>query len=1294
MVPFGPSYKLSDLPLLPYERQLIAFLGITEAEYRQYRKGLINSGKPRPAEYELIPDVQAAPAAPFLIQIAIGLVLTGIGILLAPKPKEPTQEEDKRQSVRLSDQTGRSRFNSVAGFDGAQQIASLGAAIPIQFGKYEQHTQNGQTYFTGGFMASPQLVWSRMFSYGTHQGFKGLFNLGECLNDPAVYIEGQNDPTKPDDAGIQVGTQPLDALPDQQQAVYWNTNLTNARPQAVDLVYGTRGYPAAGDPQTNNDIFTCPTSVADNQPAFCMSYAPSGDTQFGFYSPIANGNGYMLNFKIIPIPSRPGDDDPGERLNMERRKISGREDQSTQDGTGRGYGPQMGIKSLNGWEPQATESYVNVNVGDEIVFWIRRDCLTINNIDLAEGQETVTANDVNNAINNRRAAADDALQIGETFMIGRTIWQVEGRNDAPDGSGLAVWQAEQVSDDGKTGLGDGQDVFVTLKMIETTTGPDSTSIGLPGFDTLTSFVTWDGGDPPPKWVGTSFWTLGRASLAVIRNVRPAEVTEFGIKSQVWGRVSGLCNFADIPSPETVDEFQDEGSSITNGNMTLYYQRTSAFTIWFRPVSDTGANQDWHPLGDQFCVTNNAPVDVYNFIRVTDMNGPRQLEFRFIPKNSADILKNSSPGAEYKRLDSKKGVYQEAQYDTYYGPVRIGFVGDTVRWDDENPTTTIQYNPEFRTSGEQGSGGGSTPTKVPNAVRIDNTIPESGNSYGEFAPDAYACELLNGKAPDDYQFQTFDVTRQIDRDGGGELTLKFTYTSVFSNNFEYSDLFAQEYRWQLDSLEVVGSEGDWDLGEVVSDVLSADNLYSDTINSFGEDEDDPWEYGYEFAVAGLQDPETLPPEPDRSRRFGGKTQVNEYTQYQEQENSCSNGAEHSIVYVNETVTPPSIPTYSFTSLGLAFRSSNSFNRLEQVRVWIGDGVRVRRWEDNTYGPSNLFSNLVYYLLTDPVAGLGSWSNQSSWTDTSTFTAAAKYLKANDIYFDGTIEDKTNLRSYLTEVAPLNLCNFVIANGQFSIIPALPFNPSSFEIDPDALPIKEIFSAGNIVDGSYSLDYLDASERQNFKAVMVYRTGQKNKVPQSDSVMITWSDATDDGDPQTTFDLTNFCSNGEQAKMIGRYLMSIRRRITHGIKFQTTPLGLDLAPGDYIKVITTDAPDSVFTIGAISPDTGELLSATEVADGSHEVTVYLPNAADIQEMTIDVVNNCVTDPSLFGALFTTLVPKETQNVYLIEQLDLDETGLVNVTASHFPTGDNTGSSIIALDTIDAPYNDGAPRFTYIN
>ena len=75
---FGPI--IYDVPLLPFEKQLIETVNITEEEYRYFVSEAIRKGKTRPAGYELIPDIRCDPTTTtgaILINLAISLVLTG-----------------------------------------------------------------------------------------------------------------------------------------------------------------------------------------------------------------------------------------------------------------------------------------------------------------------------------------------------------------------------------------------------------------------------------------------------------------------------------------------------------------------------------------------------------------------------------------------------------------------------------------------------------------------------------------------------------------------------------------------------------------------------------------------------------------------------------------------------------------------------------------------------------------------------------------------------------------------------------------------------------------------------------------------------------------------------------------------------------------------------------------------------------------------------------------------------------------------------------------------------------------
>ena len=169
-VVFGPT--VYDVPLLPYEKELIKTIGITEEEYRRFAAEVRRKGVVRPAEYEHIPDIQAGGyGEAILISIAISLVMTGVNYLLTPKPKMP--EASKRSQLDLGSVNAGNRFTQSRGFDTLNELADYGAPVPIIFGLYDEATN------IGGMLITPKLVWSRMFSHGTQQSAKLMFVVGE-----------------------------------------------------------------------------------------------------------------------------------------------------------------------------------------------------------------------------------------------------------------------------------------------------------------------------------------------------------------------------------------------------------------------------------------------------------------------------------------------------------------------------------------------------------------------------------------------------------------------------------------------------------------------------------------------------------------------------------------------------------------------------------------------------------------------------------------------------------------------------------------------------------------------------------------------------------------------------------------------------------------------------------------------------------------------------------------------------------------------------------------------------------
>ncbi len=216
----GSGVKLYELPLLPYERQLIETLGWNEEDYRRFAYLAAKRGAIRPAEYAHIPDIRCDPATTtaLIVSLVVGAVSTAASILLAPKPKAlgagPDNTVRRRQ---LGSRTGQDRFSPTVGFDTQADVADYASPIAIVFGKY--------TGETGGVVASPQLVWSRAFSLGSQQAVKQLFVVGE---------QGLGDGiNRPELNGIFLGNTPLDASYDHLFAFYWKRN-TNSLPEFGD----------------------------------------------------------------------------------------------------------------------------------------------------------------------------------------------------------------------------------------------------------------------------------------------------------------------------------------------------------------------------------------------------------------------------------------------------------------------------------------------------------------------------------------------------------------------------------------------------------------------------------------------------------------------------------------------------------------------------------------------------------------------------------------------------------------------------------------------------------------------------------------------------------------------------------------------------------------------------------------------------------------------------------------------------------------------------------------------------
>jgi len=265
-VVFGPS--VYDVPLLPYERQLIATIGVTEEEYRAFTADVRRRGAVRPAAYDHIPNVQAGdPGTIILINLAISLVLTGVAYLLTPKPKQP--EASSRRE--LPGETGANRFTPSRGFETLAELGEYASPIPLLFGLYREG-------LGGGMLASPRLIWSRMFSHGALQRAKLLYVVGE------QGVEQLGGIAAPQLEGVFLGNNALDPLFEDAFAFYWKEqsgDTSQRRVRDSNFLYGSRGEAHSGDPDPaiGGEVFYAPTGEeTDAVGQFCHAFTPANST--------------------------------------------------------------------------------------------------------------------------------------------------------------------------------------------------------------------------------------------------------------------------------------------------------------------------------------------------------------------------------------------------------------------------------------------------------------------------------------------------------------------------------------------------------------------------------------------------------------------------------------------------------------------------------------------------------------------------------------------------------------------------------------------------------------------------------------------------------------------------------------------------------------------------------------------------------------------------------------------------------------------------------------------------------
>ena len=1241
-----------------------------------------------------MPDVRNDALTVAIVSLVIGLASTAASILLAPKPRDFGSDRRGIQRRQLGGRTGSDVFTPNFGFDTVQELANYGNTVPVVFTRRDE---SNSEFGSGGVLISPQAVWSRMKSWGSYQVFE------------LACIAGQARMRRPDLAGIFLGNNALDGIYQEYFDFYWNGGSETAGPgsrlRAYNLTYGNLLIDGNSDNpgiSGSDQAFYAPTREGSQQPAFSGAFTPTSQTRFGVYQGIPNGTPFRPDWKVISIPDQLDEEQRRQRKNQQKKYV----DEYLMDthpygnssadvganatgcgmpGTGTNFARRIGV--VEHISTTGTRTVAGEQAGDNIIrdrsvnfreSWqnLRKEVIAEKGdfitVLYGKGEQTVrpfpvsgiddlNVSDIRSAIEGEVQRYDQMLSQGATFMIGRTTWQVVERpNRAYDPARDA---------------GDG--FRVKLRCLETWSQVQN-KIGIVAEEAIT-YPTHVPYTQLGDEIDENWYPLLKYEIGNVQNTRACDVTEICIKSRVWAKFNGITNFNTIYRPVDMYNANEQDISLNEGKLTAFAKRLSLFFLDARPSNyDSNAtdNEGWTWIGPyKFGVVGNAPIDIYSFIRITHPER-QQLEFRLRPCNSPIPTIQSGGAEDIFVLDGARVGASSWSWDSYMGRFNIQARGEFSQPRKYFTHTEMAVVPDLITD-EEGNidivYGGFVPD--PDSIKaelLSVTVKEPGENYPNVGDPIRPNTLSN-------IMSIFSGVDPYDdnRSPGSRLTFD---NWIFDRNLPtravYMELTLEAYRdtsfnpnkdiwWKIVNTKVLSTVGTFNPGDTfVKNARNANGV------QFG--------FRYEVQLDLVFDPNARPRTATRLfQKYSGVAEVSHYGDLISR--SCDDAPEHEVIAVNECLSESQVPDYDKCSVvGLKLKSSDNFTQVDQLRLYMKEGLEVERLVDGDIAPSNLLSDLLWYLATDKDTGAGNIIDPAL-VDREGLITTGRYLRANKLFFDDALAEPVNLRGWLSQVATSVLCYMTLKNGRLGLEPALPYHPDGTIDATQPLTISGMFSDGNIIEDSLRINWLELEERQLFQASITYRISRLNQIPEQRTITVRYADANEADVDVEQFEL-NHITTTEHALKVARYYLAVRKHQTHTITFSTMPWGLDLAPGQYIRVASELSPYNPANNGIIDTS-GNIVSVTQLADGDYPVYYWDRSSENTAEGSLVVVNGKATD--LFNTVFSLKGSADDFQVYQIETITLNEEGIVEITASNFPV-DSDERSLIARDVMDLDNN----------
>ena len=1270
--------------LLPFEQELCQQLGFSKEEYFKFLEYTLSKNGKRPKEYDNIPYVVNGPVAAVVklalagnigAQLVVGLVLTLVAYFLTPKPKPPKTPP----SLTTAGQQGVRRFAPQTGFDTAQELAELGAVIPLVFAKYK--TKDEVDY--GGIRVNTQLLWSQMRSLGKGQQIKAIFNLssGEL---------GQS----PDFNGYAIGDMLLKNYSEGKFRLFWYNGSGDGK-----FKNGPHKYPQGNlerEKDRNGDFSTDDVALplidsdytagfVDN--TFCATRTPSTQNIFGNYNPVPNSMRFMLPYELILLQKNLKDD-------IKKKTIIKREKVQTN------FPRYQAIVAKNG---NTTRGNFNVAKDDLITYQISNHDPN-KEFDFSDWG----AEDVASSVNADRENTDDTLAIGEQYLVGTAKGILISHSLESSGSD-GIWEENKTKQ-------------FTFKIIE------------PG-EVQVKSVT-DAHNPYETLL------IQKCAIGVITNSYKCHTTEIGIKSVVNKQITGFANVNSHPGfwryygkPDeagrdgTVHDYEKKDGNISLGQMSKYVKRYSFFELYTRTVGE----DDWTKISDKpFAVLGRTPQPQYNFIRINHSDEDlREFKLEPLPGNK---IKSQYVGQEINLLtgtvldqftSGNFSIYFNGQANYALTPSRASnpewFLGEIPQANDAEqgkvlsfdrstvgtPRTKEEYVP-FETLynsdskkrtyvGQQQVKNGVTgyPRKRTGLFFYVNNnskgkYVDSKRPFGPFAENDTSYNVVKKGIryhPGNAKFRTvgrparqefrnqYEIVKsrletvntgmvsgypkEVNPSGGSGTGLRVE-VELFDNGAK---------KWTIKEKGTGYKEGD--AVTIPFDSFGDEKVFCSV--NFGVFVTEPWPQG---------------------QNLNPYDAIADYIKFDAERPSHLDQPEHQITYVNELIRANSIDedflTYSrLSNVGLKMNSSKEFNTFSQLSVYVKNGIKVENLITGSNDSSNLFPDIAYHLLTDDVNGAGNLIGTTQ-INKDDMKKASQFCEANNFYWDGIITQQQNIREFIYQNAVFCLLDFTIKGGQFSLTPTVPVN-SDNEIDRDVLGkdlVKALFTDGNT--RNLKVSFLSPEERQLFQARVLYREEVENGFPKTEVLDLRLGEELggSENDPREIFDMSNFCTSQNHAEEFAKYALLIRKFVDHGISFETTPeSAMSLQPGDHIRFFSEITHNDRFENGYISGD-GIIQSQGNSNPVGQNIFYWRAfdidangNTTDFGEpkrATLTIDDSGKAKDTFRNSVFTIEKIDTADRIYKIESITYTDEGFVQLTATHQPLNENGKLSVLDYDS----------------